>query len=174
MDVEAGTVVAVVGAVDEGGTFADVWRRLGGGGGGNPQEMMAEVFDLFCEKAEKEGRVVDEVALGRWRGLGDGEGKQEVTNPRVVGALAVGIGESMQPTEVVHYRFGEDLVTVMVERSARQFVWRLIVNGRVSPVEWRNEGLLVWEGYAVASEYWEPELRPWRPFKVQYVEGFGE
>ena len=86
------------------------------------------------------------------------------------------IDQNAKATDCTIYTFEdaeyeqEDQVLVEVSDTPEQFLWRLTVNGDSS--NWTNfdQGILVHEGYGVASNYWEGVFEIWTPFKIEYCD----
>ncbi len=67
-----------------------------------------------------------------------------------------------------HFHLGNDRVSLYIQETETTHRWQLQVNGEKSPVSSWYDGILIFRGYAVVSEYWSNtvDLKPWKPFKV--------
>ena len=62
----------------------------------------------------------------------------------------------------------EDIVTVEIIDTEKEFKWRLIVNDNASPWTTYFQGILVFMGYGVATDYWNGAFEAMKPFKITY------
>jgi len=63
----------------------------------------------------------------------------------------------------------KDVVTVEVVNTKKEFKWRLVVNGKKS--DWTSyfQGILSFEGWMVATAYWDGAFKEFVPFRIEYI-----
>lgn len=58
------------------------------------------------------------------------------------------------------------VVVVEVENTTSAFRWRMLVNGKASPVTGHYDGILKFEDFYLASAYWDGIFPEFVPFRV--------
>ena len=61
-----------------------------------------------------------------------------------------------------------DEVTVEVIDDSKGMRWRLIVNKKESDWHSYYPGIMVFEGFGVASAYWDGTFKEFVPFRIEY------
>ena len=71
-----------------------------------------------------------------------------------------------KPTEIKNFILEKDFIQVEVQNDDEHFAWRLVVNGSASNATSHYPGLLVHNGYALATDYWAGYLPAFVPVKL--------
>lgn len=74
------------------------------------------------------------------------------------------------PTEEKRFTNGTDTLVVRVENSSQQFKWQLVVNGDASEPTSYYQGILTHKGFGLTTAYYDPDIREFIPFKINYCE----
>lgn len=75
-----------------------------------------------------------------------------------------------KPNEKTHFKLDSDEILVKIENSKSQFAFRISMNGKKSEVLPYHVGLIVFEGYGLATGAWTGTFEEFIPFKINYTE----
>jgi hypothetical protein len=80
-----------------------------------------------------------------------------------------GVMREYEVTKAEHFHLGNDHIVVEYSDLESGWYWRLIVNGKATSWSGFYANFICLNGYAIISEYYSGNIKPWIPFLVTYA-----